>query len=114
MTSERTPAGLRCYGSPALARLHNITALKRAGFSPPQIATLLDAGGINLMRVIETQLASLAAQSAALTEASASLFAAQRVLAAGRELDLDSFCTLIKQGDQIMTNQDAWQAVADR
>ncbi|MBC7506590.1 MAG: MerR family transcriptional regulator [Sandarakinorhabdus sp.] len=113
LAADRTPAGLRCYGAPALTRLHNITALKRAGFTLAQIGALL-AGTLDLARIIETQLATLAAQSAALTQASASLFAAQQALAAGRDLDLDMFCTLIKQGETIMTDQDAWQKVADR
>jgi DNA-binding transcriptional MerR regulator len=114
LTADRTPSGLRCYGSAALARLHNIAALKRAGFSLADIGRLLDGGSIDLPRVIEAQLASLAAQSKALTEASASLFKAQRVLQAGRTLDLDTFCTLIKQGETIMMDEAAWKRVADR
>ncbi|MBC7504980.1 MAG: MerR family transcriptional regulator [Sandarakinorhabdus sp.] len=114
LAADRTPAGLRCYGAPALTRLHNITALKRAGFSLARIAELLDSRALDLPRIIETQLASLAAQSAALTDASASLFAAQRALAAGETLDIDTFCTLIKQGATIMTDELAWKKVADR
>lgn len=75
---------------------------------------MLDGGGVDLLRIIETQVAVLAAQSAALNAASASLFAVQRALAAGRNPDLDTFCTLIKQRDSIMTDQAAWQKVADR
>lgn len=114
LTADRTPAGLRCYDGAALARLHNIAALKRAGFSLADIGRLLDGGGIDLPRVIEAQLASLAAQSKALTEASASLFKAQRALQSGRNLDLDTFCTLIKQGETIMMDEAAWKRVADR
>jgi len=114
LRADRTGAGLRCYDGDALARLHNITALKRAGFSLARIAELLDSRALDLPRIIETQLASLAAQSAALTEASASLFTAQRALAAGHTLDLDTFCTLIKQGATIMTSEQAWKKVADR
>jgi MerR family transcriptional regulator, thiopeptide resistance regulator len=114
LAADRTAAGLRCYNSAALARLHNISALKRAGFSLAAIAGLLDGGGVDLPRVIEAQLASLAAQSKALTEASASLFAAQRALQSGQSLDVDTFCTLIKQGATIMTTEQAWQAVFDR
>ncbi len=114
LTAQRTPAGLRCYGEAELARLHNITALKRAGFSLGAIGTLLDSRALDLPRIIETQLAVLAAQSAAITAASASLFAAQSALAAGRALDIETFCTLIKQGDQVMTEQAAWKGVIDR
>ena len=114
LTADRTPSGLRCYDGAALARLHNIAALKRAGFSLADIGRLLDGGAIDLPRVIEAQLASLAAQSKALTEASASLFKAQRALQAGRSLDLDTFCTLIKQGETIMMDEAAWKRVADR
>lgn len=114
LEADRTPAGLRCYDGAALARLHNIAALKRAGFSLADVARLLDGGCIDLPRVIEAQLASLAAQSKALTDASASLYAAQRALKAGRSLDLDTFCTLIKQGETIMMDEAAWKRVADR
>jgi MerR family transcriptional regulator, thiopeptide resistance regulator len=114
LRADRTGAGLRCYDGDALARLHNISALKRAGFSLADIARLLDDGSIDLPRVIEAQLASLAAQSKALNEASASLFRAQRALKAGQSLDLDTFCTLIKQGETIMMDEAAWKRVADR
>ena len=119
LPADRTAAGQRCYGAAELARLHNITALKRAGFSLARIGALLDSGqpdgaGLDLARIIEAQLATLAAQSAALTTASQSLFAAQRALAAGQNLDLDTFCTLIKQGESVMTDQSAWQQVYDR
>ncbi len=114
LKADRTAAGLRCYDSAAVARLHNIAALKRAGFSLAEIARLLNDGVVDLPRIIAAQLESLAAQSKALTEASASLFAAQRALLAGRALDLDTFCTLIKQGETIMMDEAAWKRVADR
>lgn len=33
LRAERTPSGLRCYSTTSLAQLHNITSLKRTGFS---------------------------------------------------------------------------------
>lgn len=114
LTAQRSSGDQRCYGEAELARLHNITALKRAGFSLARIGELLDGKALDLPRIIETQLAALAAQSTALAAASASLFAAQRALAAGRALDLDTFCTLIKQGATIMSTEAAWQQVYDR
>lgn len=114
LPAQRSAADQRCYGETELARLHNITALKRAGFSLARIGELLSGKALDLPRIIEAQLASLASQSAALSQASHSLFAAQRALAAGQDLDLATFCTLIKQGETIMANQDAWQKVYDR
>ena len=114
LPAQRTAAGLRCYGETELARLHNITVLKRAGSSLARIAQLLGSAALDLPRIIEAQLTALAAQSAALTAASQSLFAAQRALAAGRALDIDTFCTLIKQGETIMTDKANWQPVLDR
>lgn len=114
LPAQRSAADQRCYGDTELARLHNITALKRAGFSLARIGELLGGKALDLPRVIEAQLASLAAQSAALSQASHSLFDAQRSLAAGQDLDLETFCTLIKQGETIMTNQDAEQKVYGR
>lgn len=114
LPAQRTAAGLRCHGEAELARLHNISALKRAGFGLSRIAAMLDSPTLDLPRIIEAQLAALATQSKALADASASLFEAQRSLEAGRQLDLDTFCLLIKQGATIISEHEKWQQVYDR
>ena len=43
------------------------------------------------------------------------LWAAQAALTADATVDIDTFCTLIKQGERTMTDQaQAWKQVADR
>ena len=112
--AQRSAAGQRRYGATELARLHQITALKAAGFSLARIAELLAGRGLDLSRVIEAQLTQLDADRRELDAASRSLKAAQAALAAGRLPDLASFCDLIKQGARTMTDQEAWKKVADR
>ena len=114
--SQRSAAGQRRYGAAELARLHQITALKAAGFSLTRIGELIGAHGLDLGRLIAAQLAQLDADRRAnSTPHRARLKAAQAALAAGLRLpDLDSFCDLIKQGAKTMTDAEAWQKVADR
>ncbi len=114
LSAQRSAAGQRRYGAAELARLHQITALKAAGFSLTRIGELLGSRGLDLGRLIDAQLAQLDAQRTDLDAASRSLKAAQAALAAGRLPDLDSFCDLIKQGARTMTDTEAWQKVADR
>ena len=114
LASQRSAAGQRRYGAAELARLHQIIALKSAGFGLARIAELLGGGGIDLGRLIGAQLAQLDAERRDLDAASRALKAAQAALAAGRLPDLDSFCDLIKQGAKTMTDADAWKTIADR
>ncbi len=114
LTAQRSAAGQRRYGAAELARLHQITALKAAGFGLTRIGELLGADGLDLAAVISAQLAHLDAERRDLDAASRSLKAAQAALAAGRLPDLDSFCDLIKQGARTMTDQAAWKTIIDR
>ena len=114
LAAQRSAAGQRRYGTTELARLHQITALKAAGFGLTRIGELMGANGLDLAAVISAQLAHLEAERRDLDAASLGLKAAQVALAAGRLPDLDSFCDLIKQGARTMTDQAAWKTVADR
>jgi MerR family transcriptional regulator, thiopeptide resistance regulator len=114
LTAQRTASGHRCYGPAELARLHQITALKKAGFSLSDIDELLRAGLIAAAEVIATQLAALTSQRASLDAAHARLLAAQAQLADGVGLSPQEFCDLITQGDRIMTTKEQWQTLTDR
>jgi DNA-binding transcriptional MerR regulator len=114
LTAQRTASGHRCYGPAEMARLHQITALKKAGFSLSEIDELLNAGRIAAADVINTQLAALANQRAALDSAHARLCAAQALLADGVGLTPQDFCDLITEGDRIMTTKAQWDALTDR
>ncbi len=113
VVAERTAGDQRCYGPAEVARLHQVTALKRAGFSLAQIGKMLGGQGFDLARLIDAQLEALSVERERVEEAEAALRAAKARLEAGRAIDIDTFCTLIKDGEQIMT-EDAWKATADR
>lgn len=113
--AERTRADQRRYGALEVERLHRLTLLKRAGFSLAQIAALEADRWLDLDQLIATQLAILTAQRAAIDEALGGLRAAQAALADDAAINIDTFCTLIKQGERTMTDQtQAWQKVTDR
>ncbi|MBV8972673.1 MAG: MerR family transcriptional regulator [Sphingomonadaceae bacterium] len=114
VAAQRTAAGQRRYGVREVARLHNVTALKRAGFSLAQIAALTGHAWLDLDRLLAAQIADLTARRGAIDAALTGLRAAERRLAAGEVLDLDTLCTLIKQGETTMTTEEQWQKVADR
>ncbi len=113
VSAQRSAAGQRRYGASEVARLHQVTALKRAGFSLAQVGALI-GGGVDLARLIAAQVDDLRARRARLDEALAGLDAAARRLAKGEALDLDTLCTLIKQGETTMTTEADWKKVADR
>lgn len=115
VAAQRSAAGQRRYGAGEVARLHQVTVLKRAGFSLAQIGALQGDRWLDVDRLIATQLADLTARRASIDEAMTGLRAAQNALTADATIDIDTFCTLIKQGERIMTNQTAaWKKVADR
>ncbi len=113
--AQRSAAGQRRYGADEVARLHQVTVLKRAGFSLAQIGALQGDRWLDLDRLIATQLADLTVRRSTIDEAMRGLRAVQAALTADTPIDIDTFCTLIKQGEKTMTEQTAaWQKVADR
>jgi DNA-binding transcriptional MerR regulator len=109
----RTNSGRRLYGAGELARLNQITVLKRAGFSLTQIDGLLAGRAPDLAALIAAQLGALAADRRALEEAERTLRLAQAALARGEPLDTDILCNLIKEGDRSMADPQ-WKGVLDR
>ncbi len=114
VTAQRSAAGQRRYGVTEVARLHQLTALKRGGFSLAQIAVLTGHGEIDLARLIGIQIDELIARRAHIDGALTGLRAARAAIARGDTLDIDRFCTLIKQGETTMTTEAEWKKVADR
>ncbi len=112
--AERSAAGQRRYGVAEVARLHQITVLKRAGFSLAQIGALTGEAWLDLDRLIAAQLDALIERRAAIDEALTGLRAARSALARGEAIDLDGFCILIRQGETTMSDEAAWKKVADR
>ncbi|MBY0518795.1 MAG: MerR family transcriptional regulator [Sphingomonas sp.] len=111
----RTQSGRRCYGAGELERLHQLTALKRAGLSLAQIRALFDRKAIDLRQLIALQLETLDEQTRALADASTILRTTLSRIDRGEPIDAATFCSLIRTGDMMMTDeQRKWQAVTDR
>ncbi len=111
----RTGSGRRCYGAGELERLHQLVALKRAGLSLQQIKTLFDRRPVDLRQLVALQLEALDDQARALTEARTILRTTLSRIDRGEPIDAATFCSLIRTGDVIMTDEtDKWRAVTDR
>lgn len=111
--ARRTRAGQRVYDADALARLAQVAALKRGGFTLGRIAELLGAHAPDLAAVIAAQREALAAERRAIDAALAGLAAAAVKLSEGEPLGVGALCDLIAQGERIMAQQ-AWKPVIDR
>lgn len=114
MTAQRTASGHRCYGPAELARLHQISALKKAGFSLVDIDMLLGARAIAAGDVITVQLNALDDQRRKLAAAKARLELARQRVTDGKALTPQDFCDLIMEGDKIMTTREQWDKVTER
>jgi DNA-binding transcriptional MerR regulator len=109
----RTNSGRRLYGAAALERLNQILALKRAGLTLAQIQRLSARAPIDLARLIDAQLEAIAGRARALEEARALLAAVKSRIDRGEPVDVATFCSLIRQGDAVMEDEN-WKTVADR
>lgn len=111
----RTASGRRCYSAVELERLHRLLALKRAGLSLSQIGALFDRPGMDLRDLISRQLELIEAQARRLAENRLLLSSTLSRIDRGEPIDAETFCSLIRYGDKMMT-EDAkrWQALTDR
>jgi DNA-binding transcriptional MerR regulator len=109
----RTHNGRRLYGAAELERINQIVALKRAGLTLVQIQRLTARRPLDLARLIEAQLEALSARSAEIEEAKALLLAVKSRIDRGEPVDVATFCSLIRQGDAVMENEN-WKQVVDR
>lgn len=109
----RTASGRRLYGPGELARIHQVVALKAAGFSLADIGRLLDRKPLDLGRLIAAQLEALETQATQIAEAKRLLLSAKSRVDRGEPLDAATLCSLIKTGDTVM-EQENWKSVSDR
>ena len=109
----RTAAGRRIFGAAELERLGRIVALKAAGFTLSQIGAVLADRPLPIAGIVAAQLAALDRRIDDLAAARAVLIAARSRLDRGAPLDAATLCSLISQGDRIMTHAD-WKQVVDR
>ena len=91
-----TGSAWRSYGPDQIARLHQILALKRLGFSLARIGTLLK-GPDTMKSVLSLQEQALAQDCARLSRALGFVHAARAKLQAGQVLSIDDLANLIKE-----------------
>jgi DNA-binding transcriptional MerR regulator len=108
----RTGSGRRLYDAAALERLNQVLALKRAGLTLAQIQRLSARRPLGLAALVDAQLASLDARAAEIAEARALLLSVKSRIDRGEPVDVATFCSLVRQGDAIMTSGN-WKKVVD-
>lgn len=109
----RSASGRRLYGPGELAAVHRILTLKRAGLTLAQIQRLSSGRPVDLGALIAAQIDVLAAQAEEIAAAQAVLRTVKSRIDRSEPIDVATLCSLIRQGDMIMTRQQ-WDAVTDR
>ena len=104
----RTQKGRRLYGPPALERINQIVALKRAGLTLARIAALIARHPPDLARLVDAQLAALAVRQNEIAEAMKLLIRVGGRIERGESVDVATFCDLIRQGDGA-AEAEAWK-----
>ncbi|MBX3594203.1 MerR family transcriptional regulator [Sphingomonas sp.] len=110
----RTQSGRRRYGPAELARLHQILTLKRAGLTLAQVQRLLARRALDLGQLIDAQLSVLDEQAAAIARARRLLADTRSRVERSEPLDIATFCSLIEQGEQLVSQQEQWDKVTSR
>jgi MerR family transcriptional regulator, thiopeptide resistance regulator len=111
----RTSSGRRLYAPTDLERVHQIIALKKAGLSLAQMLAMFQRRLVNLEPVLRAQQAALQAQARDVAAALAQIETALSRIDRGEPLDAETLCSLIRDGDQVMTDSNtAWKGVVDR
>jgi len=93
----RSAAGWRAYGPEALARLHQIIALKRLGLGLKTIGEVLRGKLARLDAVLAVQEEALTTRRAEMERALKLIRAARRRLGAGEALSVDDLTTLTRE-----------------
>jgi len=111
----RTHSGRRWFGPFELERIHQIVALKKAGLSLGDIKRLFDRKPIDLAALLTAQRTRLTDQANEVAEAISLIESALSRIGRGEPLDAATLCSLIRDGDKIMSNEaKAWKDVVDR
>lgn len=100
----RSDGGRRIYGSGELARLNAAVALKRAGFSLSDIATMLSDRTIDLGPLIAAQIDAVAAEAAELAKTRKLLASVRARIDARETIDVETLCALIRRPEPSTTD----------
>jgi DNA-binding transcriptional MerR regulator len=109
----RTGSGRRVYSSAQIERIHQIVTLKKAGLSLTQIGRLFDNKPLDLAQLLRGQLSIMSAQAEEIAVARNNLTTALSRIESGEPLDAATLCSLIKDGEKNMTENN-WKQVIDR
>lgn len=109
----RTSSGRRVYSPAQLEHIHQIVTLKKAGLSLAQIGRLFDNKPLDLAQLLRGQLGILSAQAEEIAVARNNLETALSRIDSGEPLEAATLCSLIKDGEKNMT-EDNWKQVIDR
>lgn len=111
----RTHSGRRWFGPVDLERVHRIVALKKAGLSLGDIKRLFDRKPIDIAALMSAQRKRLTDQASEIADAITLIDSALSRIDRGEPLDAATLCSLIRDGDKIMTDEaKAWKEVVDR
>ena len=111
---QRTSNGWRVYGPVAMARLHQVLALKRLGLPLQRIALVLVGDRLGLAEVLALQEQALLGEQTRLTRALDLLRRAKARLAAGEGLSIDDLTTLTQETTMTEKLSDAhWTEIFD-
>src|SRR3569623_2814290 len=108
----RSHSGRRHYGPAELERLHQIVAMKRAGLTLGQIEKLSAGRRIDLASLIGAQLQSLDERKRELEAARSLLSSIQSRLDRSEPIDVATFCSLIRHGETVMSQEQWLEAAA--
>jgi MerR family transcriptional regulator, thiopeptide resistance regulator len=108
----RTGSGRRLYSPAQLERLGQLMALKRAGFTLAAIGQVFSGRGIATPALLRVQLDAIEQQQSELADAAALLRTALSRVEGGEPLDAATLCSLIRNGDRIMTQKQQWDAAS--
>lgn len=108
----RTASGRRLYSPAQLERLHEVVALKRAGFTLSAIARLFAGREPRLGDMLSLQLAAIEQQRSELDQAASLIRTALSRIALGEPLDAATLCSLIRNGETIMTEKQQWEGLS--
>jgi DNA-binding transcriptional MerR regulator len=113
LTSVRRPNGRRIYGTAELSRIEAILVLKNAGLSLAQIRDVVVDRSVSLVQILAVQRGAVAQRRAALDRALGTIDRALALAKAGRPLDVDTLCTLIRSA-HMDKKQTEYQPLIDR
>ncbi|GAB6853849.1 MerR family transcriptional regulator [Asaia astilbis] len=106
ISPKRTEAGRRVYGGEEVTRITRILVLRQAGYPLSTISTAMLTPSLDARSLVETQILQLNAKHKQISAMLSRLRHTMTLLETRDALDVDSLCSLIKEAQDIMTQND--------